>query len=99
MREFTDERHMRWIATATEEDTPRHHGRWYLVFHPADTGTPRLPSPEVRWQTLASAERTIATMSVFELRRRLLSLERRAGAPAPSGEAGVPWITRTIDAG
>jgi hypothetical protein len=25
-----------WVASARQEDTPRHHGRWFLVFHPAD---------------------------------------------------------------
>lgn len=99
MREFTDEQGRHWIARAIEEDTPRHHGRWYLVFHPADVETPLLPAPEVRWQTQASAARTIDSMSLFELRRRLAGLERRAGMPAPSGEEGSPWIARTINAG
>jgi hypothetical protein len=97
MREFTDDQRDAWVATATEEDTPRHHGRWYLVFHPAAGDTPLLASPEVRWQSLASAERTIATMSLFELRRRLAGAERRAGEALPGGPATAPWVDRTID--
>ncbi len=97
MREFTDERGRGWVAGATEEDTPRHHGRWYLVIHPADAETPRLDLPEVRWQSLPEAERTLATMSLFDLRRRLAWAERRAGVPAPTGE-GAPWVGRGIEA-
>ncbi|MEJ2678101.1 MAG: hypothetical protein P8174_03385 [Gemmatimonadota bacterium] len=68
---FKDDDGREWVATAREEDTPRHHGRWYLVLHPADSVEPELTVPEVRWQTMRSAERTLETMSVFELRRRL----------------------------
>jgi hypothetical protein len=39
--------------------------------------------PEVRWQTRASAERTLATMSEFELRRRLHLVQRRLGVTTP----------------
>ncbi len=99
MREFTDLLGTPWIATVEQEDTPRHHGRWSLVFQPAAGDAPRLPAPEVRWQTRDSAQRTIATMSLFELRRRLAGLQRRAGLPVPSGEQGIPWISRTIRAG
>lgn len=81
MRTFTDESGAAWTASAREERTPRHHGRWYLVFHPASdasAGAPLLSMPEVRWQTRATAERTLGTMSVFELRRRLRSVLERA---------------------
>lgn len=97
MKDFTDGHGNAWVATVTEEDTPRHHGRWYLVFHPAGAETPRLPVPEVRWQTEETAERTLATMSLFELRRRLSGMQRRAGAEA--GAEPTPWIHRNISAG
>ncbi len=96
MREFTDERGRAWRAGAIEEDTPRHHGRWYLYFRPADAETPRIEVPDVRWQTLRSAERTLGTMSVFDLRRRLAAQERRAGVPAVTGAGGAPWMDRNI---
>jgi hypothetical protein len=70
MREFTDERAAVWVADAREEETPRHHGRWYLVFREVAAPDATLPMPEVRWQTRATAARTLRTMSVFELRRR-----------------------------
>lgn len=79
MREFTDDDDRTWIATAHEEDTPRHHGRWYLVFRPADAPERTLPMPEVRWQNRRTAERTITTMSPFELRRRLRTVRGRTG--------------------
>ncbi len=97
MREFTDGRGGTWAADTIEEDTSRHHGRWFLVFHPAGAATPRLPAPEVRWQSRPEAERTLATMSLFELRRRLAGTQRRAGTAA--GAEAVPWIDRTINAG
>ena len=77
MRMFTDETGAHWVADAREEQTPRHHGRWYLVFHEPDSSD-LLLMPEVRWQTHATAARTLATMSVFELRRRLQIVRERA---------------------
>lgn len=81
MRKFVDAQGNAWVATAVEEDTPRHHGRWYLIFHPEADDTRVLPVPEVRWQNRPTAERTLRTMSLFELRRRLQGLLGR-GAPA-----------------
>lgn len=78
MRTFQSETGERWVAGAREEDTPRHHGRWYMILHPESQPDTVLPLPEVRWQTRATAERTLATMSLFELRRRLDIARRRA---------------------
>jgi hypothetical protein len=86
MKSFNDEAGTPWTATAREENTPRHHGRWYLVF---ETDGASLPMPEVRWQTRATAERTLRTMSTFELLRRLHIVRERAllevGASPESG--------------
>jgi hypothetical protein len=77
MKEFSDEAGAGWLAGAQEENTPRHHGRWFLIFHPAGDEQQVYAMPEVRWQTRATAERTLRTMSDFELRRRLyIALER-----------------------
>lgn len=84
MREFLDDNGEAWVATAREEHTPRHHGRWYLVLHRARADETLLPMPEVRWQTRPTAERTLRTMSEFELRRRLKTVLARA-AEAVSG--------------
>ncbi len=99
MRDFTDQQGAVWTATAIEEDTPRHHGRWYLEFHPVDAEVPRLSAPEWRWQSRPEARRTLATMSLFELRRKLAAARRRAGLPTPAGAAGAPWIHDAIDGG
>jgi hypothetical protein len=76
MKEFADERGARWTATAREEDSPRHHTRWYLVFEGPEGAV--LETPEVRWQTRATAERTLRAMSEFELQRRLRIVRERA---------------------
>lgn len=81
MKTFTDEDGRDWIATALEEETPRHHGRWYMVLHPGDAHEPQLALPEIRWKTRATAERTLDTMSDFELRRRLRIATRRHDSP------------------
>jgi len=82
MRQFHDDEGRQWVATALEEDTPRHHGRWYLVLHPADDAEAALPVPEVRWQSRHTAERTLRTIAEFELRRRLIGARNRIGAAA-----------------
>jgi hypothetical protein len=85
MRPFTDEAGAAWIATAREEQSPRHHTRWYLVFHPEGDDSHAVPLAEVRWQTFPTATRTLRTMSVFELRRRLeIARQRAAGLNAES---------------
>jgi hypothetical protein len=87
MKSFTDQQAETWVASAREERTPRHHGRWYLIFHPEGQDAPVLPMPEVRWQNRETAERTIRTMSAGELRRRLNIVKLRAGLPSriPAG--------------
>lgn len=87
MRTFLDDTGREWVATAREENTPRHHGRWYMVFHPLDDPSAELPVPEVRWQTAQSAERTLRTMAEFELVRRLISARARAGAHTANSRA------------
>jgi|GEM_PF-480625 len=89
MRNFTDEQGATWIADVREEATPRHHGRWYLLFRNAQDGS-EIEMPEVRWQTRATGERTIRTMADFELRRRLHIVRgRHASNNGPSRIEGV----------
>jgi hypothetical protein len=85
MKTFQNEAGERWVATAEREDTERHHGVWYLVFHRELDSSDRLPVGEIRWQTSATAERTLQTMSDFELRRRLQSaIDRHQGGLGPT---------------
>lgn len=89
MKTFSDESGTSWVASAREEDTPRHHTRWYLTIEGADGAVFRIP--EVRWQTRATAERTLRTMSDFELRRRLhIVRERALLEDGASPDAGAP---------
>jgi hypothetical protein len=80
MKRFTDEQGTEWVASAVEEDTVRHYGRWYMVFERADNSSEKVPVPEVRWQNRPNAQRTLDTMSEFELRRRLVSALKRYAA-------------------
>jgi hypothetical protein len=90
MKTFKAESGETWVAGAAREHTERHHGIWYLVFQKEGATGERLPVEEVRWQTRATAERTLRTMSDFELRRRLNSAiaryEHSLGPTAVEGE-------------
>lgn len=87
MREFTDAQGGRWRASARldAEKSADYKGRLFLVLEPLDgVSDGALELREVRWNSERTAERTIATMSTVELRRRLRSAqgrsyERRAG--------------------
>lgn len=88
MKRFVDDDGSVWVATVEREQTPRHHGRYFLVFQRED-GSGRLAMPEVRWGTAQSAERILRTMSDFELKRRLQIVRtRNASNDGPSPEAG-----------
>jgi hypothetical protein len=99
MKQFRDDSGGEWVATAREEQTPRHHGRWYLVFHVAGDADAVFAMPEVRWQTRATAERTLNSMSEFELRRRLQIVRERAllerGASPDEGAGTTAQRART----
>lgn len=81
MREFTDATGQKWRAEFRKEEGPDYKGRLFLVFEPCDGregGT--LELREVRWNSERTARRTLDTMSVVELRRRLRSALGRQGA-------------------
>jgi hypothetical protein len=87
MREFTDAQGGRWRASARQDDAKSadYKGRLFMVLEPLDGAADgSLELREVRWNSQRTAERTVATMSTVELRRRLRSAlgrttERRAG--------------------
>lgn len=91
MKNFNGEDGREWVATAAEEDSPRHHGRWYMVLHPAEDEARRLMLPEVRWQNRMTAERSIRSMSEFELRRRLRMAARRQETPGAERNPFGRW--------
>jgi hypothetical protein len=91
MKTFTGEDGREWVATAAEENVPRHHGRWYMVIRPLDDPGLELVLPEVRWQTPYTAERSIRAMSRFELRRRLRMAAHRLESPASIRDSFGAW--------
>jgi hypothetical protein len=103
MKSFASENGERWVASAAREDTDRHHGIWYMIFHREGDIRERVPVGEVRWQTRATAERTLRTMSDFELRRRLQSALARhsagLGSTPVEGEGRVERGRTNVNAG
>ena len=77
MREFTDEEGRSWIASSMEEESTDYKGRHYLTLTPAEGGE-TLALHDVRWNSERTARRSLETMSLFELRRRLRWAEGRA---------------------
>ncbi|HSG09135.1 MAG TPA: hypothetical protein VLA36_12315 [Longimicrobiales bacterium] len=81
MREFTDQSGNAWIASVSSTDGPDYKGRFYFVMRPKDGGD-EVALVDVRWNSERTADRTLTTMSVAELRRRLRSAVGRRAAPA-----------------
>jgi len=79
MREFTDASGQTWIASFREEGGPDYKGRLYLVLERGDRSGKALVLGDVRWNSERTARRTLDTMSVVELRRRLRSALGRQG--------------------
>ena len=80
MRDFTDADGRAWQASVREEPGTDYKGRFHWVMAPRDGGEP-LTLEDVRWNSERTARRTLDTMSVVELRRRLRSALGRSGAP------------------
>jgi hypothetical protein len=82
MRNFEDSSGTVWAATAAETPGADYKGRWHMVVRRADAAGPELELRNVRWNNEGTARRTLDTMSVVELRRRLRSALGRAAVPA-----------------
>lgn len=82
MKEFTDADGQAWTATVMEEDGADYKGRFFLVMNSAG-GEDAVELRDVRWNNERTARRSIETMSVVELRRRLrLAAGRHGSFPA-----------------
>lgn len=81
MREFSDTDGRSWIATAATEESTDYKGRYHLVMETAD-GSERVALTDIQWNSERSARRTIDTMSLVELRRRLRSASGRSTVDA-----------------
>jgi hypothetical protein len=81
MRQFTDQDGRVWAATVQWTAGPDYKGRFFFVMAPADDSSAEVALHDVRWNTERTARRTLETMSVVELRRRLRSAVGRAAVP------------------
>ena len=87
MRDFTDADGGGWSAFVLEEEGPDYKGRCYLVMRPADASdrSRDVVLEDVRWNAERTARRTLDTMSVVELRRRLRAAVGRGSVAAVGG--------------
>lgn len=83
MKEFTDADGQSWTATAVEEEGTDYKGRHFLVMRPT-AGGEAVELRDVRWNNERTARRSIETMSVVELRRRLRLAEGRSASVSAS---------------
>lgn len=79
MRRFKDDSGNLWVASVREREGEDYKGRYWFVMVP-DGGSEEedLELTDVRWNSRKTAERTLSTMSEWELRRRLRSAMGRA---------------------
>ena len=83
MREFTDSNGNNWSAFTVTDEGADYKGRLHLVLRPTDGGPDDdVELRDVRWNSERTARRSLETMSVVELRRRLRSAAGRGTAPA-----------------
>ena len=78
MRKFMDSDDRPWVATVRSEESIDFKGRHHLYFHAEGAEEHGLKLLDVRWNSRGTAERTLATMSGVELRRRLRSARGRS---------------------
>lgn len=88
MRRFRDHEGDVWVASVAEEEGGDYKGRFYFVVDgEGDHEGRRVSLTDVRWNSSRTAERTLATMSEVELRRRLRSARGRANRAAVQAQA------------
>lgn len=79
MRRFEDEQGRAWEATLGHREDGDYKGSHFLVMTPVDGGEP-VSLQDIRWNSERTARRTLETMSVVELRRRLRSARGRSAS-------------------
>ncbi len=78
VRNFLDSDGGAWVATVRSEEGLDFKGRHHLYFHPEGAEDQGVELLDVKWNRQLTAERTLATMSGVELRRRLRSARGRS---------------------
>ena len=80
MRTFSDEQGRKWVATVRERGGTDYKGRYYFFVVPEGADEAEgIALEDVRWNSERTARRTLETMSVVELRRRLRAAVGRHG--------------------
>ena len=82
MKKFVDDGGTLWEASVAEATGGDYKGRFYLTMREEDGDGAPIALPEIRWNSLRTAERTLHTMSDVELRRRLRTAVGREGLAA-----------------
>ena len=77
MRNFLDSDGDTWVAAVRSREGFDFKGRHHLYFHPEGAEDQGVELLDVQWNSQETAERTLATMSGVELRRRLRSARGR----------------------
>ena len=72
------------MASVARADGGDYKGAFHLVMERSGDGGGQVALTDVRWNSTRTAERTLATMSGVELRRRLRSAVGRGGVSAAS---------------
>lgn len=80
MRSFEDESGETWVATVEEREGNDYKGRFRLVMRPEDGEDASLVVGDILWNSERTARRTLETMSLVELRRKL-GVARGRAAP------------------
>ena len=80
MRDFLDSDGAAWVATVRSDEGLDFKGRHHLYFHPEDAEDQGVELLDVKWNSRQTAERTLATMSGLELRKRLGAARLRRGS-------------------
>jgi hypothetical protein len=79
MRRFVDGEGTAWVASVRERSGDDYKGRYSFVLTREDGGSRgEVELADIRWNRRETAERTLETMSVWELRRKLRSARGRA---------------------
>ena len=79
MRKFVDGEGTRWVASVRERPGEDYKGRFGFVLTREDGGPDgEVELVDIRWNSRETAERTLRTMSDWELRRKLRSAKARA---------------------
>lgn len=86
MRMFADENGTSWKASVAGDPGGDYKGRYCLALEAAGAQGSRIELSDVRWNSRRTGERTLATMSDVELRRRL-----RAALGRAADQSGRSW--------